>query len=428
VGIINEVDMSIGYACLTMGVPNTSIKRCMLKNVNEQKLEDLIEHNLKSLENMIDYNLNNEIKLFRISSDIIPFGSSEANTVLWHDLFNSQFHTIAEKIKTGGIRVSMHPGQYTVLNSSDSNVVKKAIDDLQYHADFLDSIETDYTNKIVLHVGGVYGDKEMAIKRFAKHLGYLNDSIKKRLVIENDDRSYSICDVLELGRKYNIPVVYDNLHNSVNCCDVSKDDCYWIMECANTWNKGDGKQKIHYSQQDESKKVGSHSPSIMINEFLGFYNNLGDDKPDIMLEVKDKNLSAIKCMNCIAERKKPKALEVEWSRYKYAVLEHSPNDYVKVRNLLKDKKAYPAIEFYNIVENALNVCPSKGNSINAALHIWGYFREVAEEREKKAFFKNIEAFNEGLKPLSAIKKFLWKMAEKHNNEYLLSCYYFNKGF
>lgn len=424
---INEVNMNIGYACITMGVPNTNIKGCTLKNANAEKLEALICHNLKALENIIDYNIKNNIKLFRISSDIIPFGSSDINNVLWRDLYASQFRTIAEKIKIGCIRVSMHPGQYTVLNSPDSSIVKKAIDDLQYHADFLDCLETDYTNKIVLHIGGVYGDKKTAKIRFAKHFEYLNNSIKKRLVIENDDKCYNIYDVLELGNKYKMPVVYDNLHNSVNCYDVSKDDYYWISECEKTWDKCDGNQKIHYSNQDKFKKAGSHANTILINDFLSFYEKLGDNKPDIMLEVKDKNLSAIKCINCTVQRKNPKALEIEWSRYKYAILEHSPNDYIKIRNLLNDKKAYPAVEFYNIVQNALNCIPSKGNSINAALHIWGYFKELAEEKEKRAFLKSIQAFKEGEKSIISVKNILWKMAEKHNNEYLLNCYYFIKG-
>ena len=90
-----------------------------------------------------------------------------------------------------------------------------------------------------------------------------------------------------------------NLHNQVNPCDKNKSDYYWINECKKTWKEKDGRQKIHYSQQDPLKKPGSHSQSIMISEFMSFYDKLDRDI-DIMLEVKDKNLSAVKCIKRIA--------------------------------------------------------------------------------------------------------------------------------
>jgi UV DNA damage endonuclease len=102
----------------------------------------------------------------------------------------------------------------------------------------------------------------------------------------------------------------------------------------------DGRQKVHYSQQARGKSAGSHSGSIAADEFLDFFASLEGDKPDIMLEVKDKNLSAVKCINCTAEQGSIGALELEWGRYKYAVLEKAPDDYRKIRELLK-KSAYP---------------------------------------------------------------------------------------
>ena len=131
----------------------------------------------------------------------------------------------------------------------------------------------------------------------------------------------------------------------------------------------DGPQKVHYSQQDCLKSTGSHSKSISVTEFLDFFTDLGEKKPDIMLEVKDKNLSAIKCINCTTPNKNIKALELEWSRYKYAVLEKSPNDYKKIRDLLKDKYSYPAIDFYRLIEHAYAQEVIPGNCVNAALHI-----------------------------------------------------------
>lgn len=85
------------------------------------------------------------------------------------------------------IRVSMHPGQYTVLNSPNDDVVKRAIEDLNYHVKVLDNFGVGENHKIILHIGGVYNDKEQAINRFADNYKRLNDQVRERLVIENDE-------------------------------------------------------------------------------------------------------------------------------------------------------------------------------------------------------------------------------------------------
>lgn len=416
--------MSIGYACLTVGVSNTNQRSCTIKNASEEKLSEIIEHNLNSLENIIDYNIENNIKLFRISSDLIPFGSSPVNKLPWWDLFSHRFIKIGEKIRNNGVRVSMHPGQYTVLNSPNTEVVKRAIEDLNYHTRVLDSLGADEKSKIVLHIGGIYNDKKQAVNRFIANYSYLENKVKKRLVIENDDKSYNIFDVLNIASSINTPVVFDNLHNSINCCDENKSDFYWIEECRKTWSGLDGNQKVHYSQQNPLRKPGSHSNTIKINEFMDFFKGLDREDIDIMLEVKDKNLSAVKCINCTSDDKKIKALENEWSRYKYKILECSNQDYNEIRKLLKNKKDYPAVPFYNLIEGAMQKEITIGDFINAAQHVWGYFKDIATDKEKNSFFKSIEDYKQGKVSLNRIKNQLLKMSVKYNQTYLLNSYYF----
>jgi len=90
--------MRIGYACLTIGVPNTSLRHCLLKNASEYKLNELILYNLKSLENTIDYNIRNSIKLFRISSDLFPFASNPVNTIKWPEVYQRQLKKSERKL------------------------------------------------------------------------------------------------------------------------------------------------------------------------------------------------------------------------------------------------------------------------------------------------------------------------------------------
>lgn len=415
--------MRIGYACLTVGVRKTNFKTCILKNATEENLLAIIDHNLESLDNIIDYNIKNNIKLFRISSDIIPFGSSPANSLKWWELFEDKFSQIGSKIKESAMRVSMHPGQYTVLNSPREDVVERAIKDLEYHTTFLDSLNVNKENKIILHIGGVYGDKKSAIHRFIENYKLLDTKVKQRLVIENDDKCFNIEDVLYISKELDIPVIYDNLHNQVLCSDTSKDDNYWINRVNKSWTKGDGPQKIHYSQQDSTKRPGAHSLTIKINEFMDFKEDLDPDL-DIMLEVKDKNLSALKCINA-TENHNFKVLELEWSKYKYSILEYSQVNYQKIRELLKDKKQYPVLEFYNLIEESLEMEEDRASSVNALQHVWGYFKSVASDKEKKRALKMIEDYQAGEINKSRIKNFLNKLAVNYEMDYLIDSYYFS---
>ena len=290
--------MKIGYACIPLTTKARTNRRLLLKNYSEDKLKILIEQNLNDLKAILVHNLKNNIYMFRISSDIIPLASHEINTFAWEIYYKEKLKDIGVFTKANHIRLSMHPGQYTVLNSPSGEVVLRAIKDLEYHCKFLDSLGIDYTNKIILHIGGVYGDKPSAKERFINNFQALNPSIKKRLAIENDEKSFSLDDVLEISKVINIPVIFDNLHNA-----CYGDNSYSINEIYNkvsaTWKAEDGNIKVHYSQQAEGKQKGSHSDTIDTDAFLDYYNKVKEFDPDIMLEVKDKDISAIKCIELL---------------------------------------------------------------------------------------------------------------------------------
>ncbi|MFA5341280.1 MAG: UV DNA damage repair endonuclease UvsE [Clostridia bacterium] len=421
--------MRIGYACLTVGVPGTEMKGCIAKNANNDNLSSIISSNLDSLMNMLKYNVKNGIHLFRISSDLIPFGSSDINKLEWKDIFKDRLSEIGMFIKNNNIRVSMHPGQYTVLNSINNDVVKRAVRDLEYHCDVLDLMQLDSTCKIILHIGGAYDDREKAVERFKNNYIKLKARIKERLIIENDDKVFNVKEVLDIAKQLSIPVVYDNLHNYANPYKKEVSDLEWISECSKTWKLPDGCQKIHYSQQNSNKKSGSHSSSIAICEFLSFHENIIEYDIDIMLEVKDKNISAIKCINAVSKDKKITVLEEEWAKYKYSILERSHKHYLQLRNLIKNKASYPVKDFYALIEEALNMEATVNSAVNAFEHVWGYFKYKADEKEKQKMQALLNSFKNTMgrtteNDLSRIKSFLMKLSEKYNETYLMNSYYF----
>lgn len=412
--------MKIGYACLTVGVPGTRHRTCAMKSVTPDVLEGLIQSNLEALDHILDYNIRNGIKLFRISSDIITFGSHPVNTVKWWEVFKDQLDAIAQKAKANGLRLSMHPGQYTVLNSPDAEVVERAVEDLRYHTRFLDALGLGREHKIILHVGGIYGDKPAAIERFIRQYGRLDENIRRRLVIENDDRQYTVSDVLSIGRSQGIPVVFDNLHHEVNP-DPSYSMREWIALCAGTWKPEDGPQKMHYSQQDRGKRPGSHSATVDLDDFLPYYEEIRNSGADIMLEVKDKNLSAVKCINAIASPD-IRRLEKEWASYSHLVLEHSPEAHRRISRLLQNKNPYPVREFYRLIDEAVKAPVSPANAVMAAREFWDYFKESSDPKTTRSFEKNIAKITEGGSSLP-LKRLFCELAEKETRPDLQDCLY-----
>lgn len=412
----------IGYACLPLGYRDYKFKRVLKKNLSKETVKNAVLNNLESLDNIIEYNLSEGIKMFRITSDLIPFGLDSIKYYNWKVECRDKFLSIGEKIKKYKMRVSFHPGQYTVINSKDINVVENSIKDLRYHTDLLNLLDVDNSNKIILHVGGVYGNKKMAIDRFIENYKLLDEDIRKRLVIENDQLSYNVVDLLYINSKTGVALVFDNLHNKLNPPESKISESEIIKKFNRTWKEEDGKQKIHYSQQDNSKILGAHSRTIDLNLFKDFIEKIDTDI-DIMLEVKDKDLSAIKVNNFLYRNEK-KYLERQWAKYKYNVLERHPKNYLEIRELLKDEK-YNIIEFYKLIDESTDTDIEKNKFINGYLHVWGYFKKITNEKEKKMMKSYENRYLKGTITEKPIKSFLLKLSIKYKINYLINSYYFN---
>ena len=134
-------------------------------------------------------------------------------------------------------------GQYTVLNSPDDDVVRRAVADLAYHAAFLDALGTGAEAKVVLHVGGAYGDKKTALRRFVARCRELDAGVRRRLVAENDDRLFTAEDALAASAACGIPMVFDVLHHRLNHDPGGRGELELLDAAARTWGPQDGPQK-----------------------------------------------------------------------------------------------------------------------------------------------------------------------------------------
>ena len=291
----------IGYACINtkLDPPN---RTCRLKNATPEKILELASANVAALQPILEWNAAHGIELYRITSDLIPFGSHPVNTVPWWRILKSQFERLAEFIASKHLRVSMHPGQFTILNSPRREVIANTVKELEYHTAVLDALGVDDSHKIVIHLGGIYGDKAESLSRFIETCKSLDPRIKGRLVIENDERCYTVADTLTASKAIGVPVVFDVFHHIWNPALEPLPVRSIIGVAAKTWRKRDGRVKIHYSNQWPGGPAGAHSKSIHLGKFLQFYDSIHDLDVDIMLEVKDKEQSVLKLFRALSAR------------------------------------------------------------------------------------------------------------------------------
>lgn len=284
--------MKIGYPCINRSIGCTANSTFRLASYSDKKLIEKVTHNLNCLKTILEYNLEKGFLFFRISSQIIPFASHPICTFDWRQYFKSTFKEIGDYIKKHDMRINLHPDQFIVLNSKDDLIVQRSIKDLEYQADLLNLMGLDNTAKLQLHVGGVYSDKPFAIERFCKTYQSLPEKVKDRLVIEHDERSYSFADCFNISQQVGVPIVVDTLHHEAN---NNGENIYEIMLLAKqTWKEDDGIPMVDYSNQAKGERRGKHSESIHIEEFEKFLIETEGLDFDIMLEIKDKEKSAMR--------------------------------------------------------------------------------------------------------------------------------------
>ena len=306
--------MNIGYACINMqlsypqkyggqekGVLPITTGRSMIKRTFQAKgldyASELTLKNVKDLDRIIDWNILNGYNFFRITSGLAPWKSEYK----WEDLPDIQeiktwLYSAGVKAKTHNVRITSHPGPFNVLTSPRPHVVKNCVGDLTDHGDVFDMLGLSRTpyNKINIHIGGAYGDKESAMKRFCENFELLPDSVKSRLTVENDDKAsmYSVKDLYYgVYERIGIPIVFDYHHHKFCSGDMSEQEA--LEMAISTW-PSDITPAVHYSesrreeQLDETIRVQAHSDYIYDE-----INTYGHDI-DIMVEAKRKELAVQK--------------------------------------------------------------------------------------------------------------------------------------
>lgn len=256
---------------------------------------ELAYQNVKDILEILKWNVKNDIFVYRMSSDVFPWMSEyEIQSLPNFKQIHAALQRVGAYAIDNGIRLSMHPGQFDVLCSPNEAVVRKTIKDLNQHSEIMDLMGLPSTHQfpINIHLGGTYGDKESAAKRFCENFDKLSQSAKARIVVENDDKGaqYSVTDLYRMVyMRIGTPITFDFHHHRFNDGGLTEEDA--LKLAARTW-KG-VTPLTHYS----SCKKTFEDPDVIARSHADYiYERIKDYglKFDCEVEAKAKDLAVIR--------------------------------------------------------------------------------------------------------------------------------------
>jgi UV DNA damage endonuclease len=276
---------------------------------------------LGHLERILEYCDRNDIRAYRMATALAPY-ASHPDLPRFRDQPREcaeQLARVGRRARELGIRLSTHPGQYTVLNSEDERTRRLAADELEVQAELLDGMGLGPEAVVVLHVGGAAGGVDAGLERFERGFELLSDAARARLAVENDDRRFGLSDVLRLSERIGRPVVWDALHH--HCHDPAGIPVREALELAlATWPDG-VTPKIHYSSpktavEERRRRVGrrvertlvlpqlrAHADVIDPIAFARFLDDAAGARDfDVMLEAKAKDLALLRLREQLASK------------------------------------------------------------------------------------------------------------------------------
>lgn len=292
----------LGYPCTNVTLSRTTGRTLRLANLKEPRLSEVVRENLATLLDLLRWNTERGIHFFRIASSVIPLASHEAFPLDWRAQFDTELGEIRAFVEAHDLRLSMHPGQYTILNAQRPEVVTAALRELEYHASFLAATDPR-SGTMTLHVGGAYGDKSAALARFAEGFARLSPEAQSRLTVENDDRTFSADEVVGLCERLQIPAIFDFLHHKLNPTAETWDDGLvpLLERVVGTW--GTRVPKLHLSSPRDF--TTAHADFVEMTDFVQAVDALakfGGDAPyDLMLEAKMKDVALLKLLEETAQ-------------------------------------------------------------------------------------------------------------------------------
>ena len=237
---ISNILAEQGHKFRTMTFKSFSSKE---RSESLEKLSGIVINNFNTAEKIVRHCAANKIQGYRLSSDLCPVIKHPDVMLALEDLPNyneikESIKDLSAAIKETGIRVSAHPSEYITLTSDDDIKINHSIVDLELHAEIFDRLELSqsYYNPLNIHIRKEGDAKDLSLT-FMRNYNKLSESVKSRLVLENNDtgNTWTVKNLKKyIYNDYGIPVTFDNLHHEMLNHDVSHYDAFF--EAYSTWN------------------------------------------------------------------------------------------------------------------------------------------------------------------------------------------------
>lgn len=288
-----------GYVANALGLWDASPSKTLTfarysalpKEERMEKLKSVTAQNLHHTKRILYYNIAHEIELYRLSSSLVPLATHPE--VMWDFItpFQNDWEELGKLIQQFNLRVSFHPNQFTLFTSPREEVTMNAVKDMNYHYQMLEAMNALDRGLINIHIGGAYGDKNKSLNQFHQNLKKLPNEIKKRITLENDDKTYDVPETLITCERENIPMVLDYHHYMAN---KGQDELpLYLHRIFKTWDSFHSVPKVHISSPKSDQSYRAHADFVSLDfvlPFLKMAKELNQDF-DIMIEAKQKNLA-----------------------------------------------------------------------------------------------------------------------------------------
>lgn len=266
------------------------------------------------LRDILEYLDEIDVRMYRISSDFVPY-CTHPDLPQFHGQVaecRDELAEVGRRAAELGVRLSLHPSQYVLLSAQDPAINAKGIADVNAQAELLDALGAGPEGVVVLHLGGAYGDKDAALRRYVDSFSRLSESGRRRLVLENDETVYTVEDVYRAHEATGVPLIFDHQHHLLNPGTLSMGDA--ARRALSTWPAG-VMPKVHFSSPRlESRTVtrggrdvpappllSQHADYVHPWEFAAFLREVHPLPFDVMLEAKMKDLALLKLREDMAK-------------------------------------------------------------------------------------------------------------------------------
>lgn len=274
--------LRFGYASQNLTLGATTGRTLRLANLGDgEKVRGIVAANLADLEVILRWNAEHGVHLFRMSQQIVPFASHPDFPYDWQETHGPELARLGGVARSLRLRLSLHPGQFIQPGSPNAEVRARSLAELRYVARLLTLLDVP-DSALVLHVGGAYGNKKTAMESFAAGLDR-EDEVRRYLALENDERIWTVEDVVLTASVLHVPVIADAFHHSLNPGGIDLEEALDLALPA--WPH---RPKLHLSSQDPAKQPGAHAPYVRTDDFKRLVEALAGREADVMVEAKAK--------------------------------------------------------------------------------------------------------------------------------------------